>query len=192
MKRIFYIIFLVFSTNFAFSQPTLQFCPGTVDGFTDENGFRNFNCFDVANVLFMQPVTYQLDNNGNLIANSISTPQAELVMTTQTGFAEFVYEPSEGDDEDEDQCFGNITVTITDQIQYGATPTDDAIITRTFTAVCNGNVVSPDICFQDIIFENCNRFIAIPTLSSWAVVITLLLSTIFATVWYLKPRKSLL
>ena len=124
--------------------PVLEFCPGTVSGWSGTNyDSQDFVCDDIEQLLLSGPVTYKLDKNGNLIAGSISTAQAQWMFLNVTGFAEFT-----------DNC-GDITVTVEDDVYYGDDPDcDDVVITRKFTArdACK-NLLSPDVCYQDIIIR---------------------------------------
>ncbi|MCB0632277.1 MAG: hypothetical protein KDD15_21200, partial [Lewinella sp.] len=124
--------------------PVLEYCPDDVRGWsTYDYGFQEFICDDIEKLLLDGPVTYKLDKDGNLIEGSISTHQAKWLFKYVTGYAEFV-----------DNC-GDITVTVTDQVNYGYDKDcDDVVITRKFTArdACKG-LLSPDICYQDIVIR---------------------------------------
>ena len=114
----------------------------TVSGWdTDGYDFQEFVCEDIEQLLLSGPVTYKLDKDGNLVAGSISTAQAEFLFKNVTGYAKFT-----------DNC-GDINVTVTDEVVYGADKDCDAVkIVRTFTAVdeCGAPSVAA-VCSQDII-----------------------------------------
>ncbi|MCB0633434.1 MAG: tandem-95 repeat protein, partial [Lewinella sp.] len=122
--------------------PVLSYCPSTVSGWsTYDYGFQDFVCDDVSKLLFDEPVTYQLDKDGNLIAGSISTHQAKFLFRYVTGYAEFT-----------DNC-GDIFVTVEDELIEGYDPDcDEVTIRRKFTArdACK-QLLSPDVCYQSIV-----------------------------------------
>ncbi|PHN03459.1 hypothetical protein CRP01_26000, partial [Flavilitoribacter nigricans DSM 23189 = NBRC 102662] len=122
--------------------PVLEFCPGTVSGWTTYNyGFQEFVCNDIDKLLLDGPASYKLDKNGNLIEGSFSSKHAKWLFKYVTGFAEFT-----------DNC-GDITVTVTDEVVYGYDENcDDVTIVRRFTAVdsCK-ELLSPDVCEQTIV-----------------------------------------
>ena len=167
------------SANVASANAVLEFCPGTVSGavFDVSAGPRNFLCSDRRLLHLTRPGTYQLDRNGNLVSGSFSSPQVQDVFTRFTGFAEFV------DPDPEDCTVINVTATDTFSLVPGDGNTE--VITRRFSAECGG-VVSPDMCFQDIIIEDCDPselVIGTPMLSQWGLIILVVSLFLLTAFW---------
>lgn len=155
------------SASVASANATLEFCPGPVSGavFDVSAGFRNFVCRDRHLLHLTTPGSYQLDRNGNLVTGSFSSPQVQDLFTLYTGFAEFV-------DPDPEDCTV-INVTATDTFSLVPGDGNDEVITRRFSAECGG-VVSPDLCFQEIVIEDCDPselVIGAPMLAQWGLII---------------------
>ena len=171
-KKIASIFGLLLTANLAFAGappmpiPVLEFCPGTVGGWTTPNdGFQNFTCRDREWLFLRNGGTYDLDVNGNLILNSMQPEEAAFLYQYVTGFAEYTGP-------------GCSVIDVTSVDEYDTlVPGDgqDEIIRRQFTAQCDGSP-SPDICYQDIVIEDCepwelNDPTSIPTLSQWGVIL---------------------
>lgn len=174
-KTIVCVLGIILSVNFAHAGappspiPVLEFCPGTVSGWTvPQGGFENFTCSDRQWLFLRDGATYDLDRNGNLIQNSIQPDQADFEFRFVTGFAE--YTAPEG-------C-SLIDVTAED-VYDTLVPGDgqDEIIRRQFTAQCQGQgLPSFDTCYQNIVIEDCQPYeiedpTSIPTLSQWGVIL---------------------
>ncbi|WP_262510359.1 DUF7507 domain-containing protein [Flavilitoribacter nigricans] len=104
-------------------------------------GFRDFVCDDIDQLLFNTPESYKLTAQGDLIEGSFSSEFARQVLDGVTGYMVFT-----------DNC-GNITVTVSDEVDYGTDPNCDQVtITRTFSAVDEcGEPSEAAVCTQTIV-----------------------------------------